>query len=499
MEIANKPVYINIARPSVYAVLHAKQSDVNRAFTAVFNNDGEAWAIPENAVVSIWYRGAAGEGNYTKGIEINGNTAVVPLVPQMLSVPGTGLLCIIINTAAGDQIGTWNIPYFVEEVPGSNSEAATEFYTAFSETASEVAASAIKASEYANEAAAAADAAQKAAEEALAKSWALADGKAISENTDLHTITEIGNYYCYMTTTAKTLVNCPVATAFTLKIYCATGTGYKNGVNQHQYIRADLRSLLSERGYAYYADAFTTDFGATWTWSDWHKVASQEDVEAAANGKVSKSGDTMTGHLEFPVTKHLLFRHTDKSLFSIATASDNTVRITKRDENNAFVSNYFLLNSDGTVQYGGGNMIGALTLKGDPTENLHATTKQYVDAKTDAAQATADAAMPKAGGEMTGWIAFENRSVGFSWAMDDGTIFSLRPYTPTGEWQIVITDTSGNVSAPFTINSSGRISLSGETAVYNTKIAGDAVRNISVKNASATADVSTASIYFTRK
>lgn len=157
MGITNKPVYINIARPSMYAVLYAKQSDVNRAFTAVFNNDGEAWAIPENAVVSIWYRGAAGEGNYTKGIEINGNTAVVPLIPQMLSVPGTGLLCIIINTAAGDQIGTWNIPYFVEEIPGGNSEAATEFYTAFSEIASEVAAYALEAKESARAAAASAN------------------------------------------------------------------------------------------------------------------------------------------------------------------------------------------------------------------------------------------------------------------------------------------------------------------------------------------------------
>ena len=157
MEIANKPVYINIARPGVYAVLHAKQGDVNRAFTAVFNNDGEAWPIPENAVISIWYRGAAGEGNYTKGVEISGNTATIPFVPQMLSTPGNGLLCIIINTAAGDQVGSWNIPYFVEEVPGGNSEAATEFYTAFSEIASEVAAYALEAKESARAAAASAN------------------------------------------------------------------------------------------------------------------------------------------------------------------------------------------------------------------------------------------------------------------------------------------------------------------------------------------------------
>ena len=62
----------------------------------------------------------------------------------------------------------------------------------------------------------------------------------------------------------------------------------------------------------------------------------------------------------------------------------------------------------------GGTMTGALVLSGAPTVGLNPTTKTYVDAADGtltaaaaAAQSTANAALPKAGGTMTGAIAFD--------------------------------------------------------------------------------------------
>ena len=84
--------------------------------------------------------------------------------------------------------------------------------------------------------------------------------------------------------------------------------------------------------------------------------------------------------------------------------------------------------ADAALPKGGGTMTGKITLDGAPTANLHAATKKYVDdnagsssgtdqtardaaaaAKTaaDAAQATADAALPKGGGTMTGKITLD--------------------------------------------------------------------------------------------
>ena len=84
--------------------------------------------------------------------------------------------------------------------------------------------------------------------------------------------------------------------------------------------------------------------------------------------------------------------------------------------------------ADAALPKAGGTMTGKITLDGAPTANLHAATKKYVDdnagasSSTDqtardaaaaastaaaAAQTTADAALPKAGGTMTGKITLD--------------------------------------------------------------------------------------------
>ena len=84
--------------------------------------------------------------------------------------------------------------------------------------------------------------------------------------------------------------------------------------------------------------------------------------------------------------------------------------------------------ADAALPKSGGTMTGKITLDGAPTANLHAATKKYVDdnagsssgtdgtarasaaaaaAAAQAAQATADAALPKSGGTMTGKITLD--------------------------------------------------------------------------------------------
>lgn len=74
--------------------------------------------------------------------------------------------------------------------------------------------------------------------------------------------------------------------------------------------------------------------------------------------------------------------------------------------------------ADAALPKAGGTMTGAIVLAGAPTENLHPATKAYVDAEATArasadstlataaaaAQTVADAAMPKAGGTFTGAV-----------------------------------------------------------------------------------------------
>lgn len=131
-------INLDLSVRSIIPLLHAKQGDVGRKFKAILTDGGAAYPVPAGAAVSVWYSGASGEGNYTdigadSAVSVSGNEITVELITQMLANYGEGKLCLAINTADGDQIGTWNIPYMVEPLPGMGSAAAQQYFTAFSQ------------------------------------------------------------------------------------------------------------------------------------------------------------------------------------------------------------------------------------------------------------------------------------------------------------------------------------------------------------------------------
>lgn len=131
-------INLDLSVRSIIHLLHAKQGDVGRKFKVVLTDNMVAYPVPAGAAVSVWYSGASGEGNYTdigadNAVSISGNEITVELITQMLTNYGAGTLCLVISTADGDQLGTWNIPYMVEPLPGMGSAAAQAYFTAFSQ------------------------------------------------------------------------------------------------------------------------------------------------------------------------------------------------------------------------------------------------------------------------------------------------------------------------------------------------------------------------------
>ena len=132
-------IYIDISSKGVVPTIYAKQGDIGRKFEVIFTNSGLPYTIPADSVFSVWYSGESGEGNYTNigdnsAFYVNENKVTVELITQMLTNDGNGILCIVLNESNGNQIGSWNIPYLCEKVPGIESEAAKEYYTAFSKS-----------------------------------------------------------------------------------------------------------------------------------------------------------------------------------------------------------------------------------------------------------------------------------------------------------------------------------------------------------------------------
>ena len=141
---------LDISIKRVIPLLYVKQRDVGTKILVEITNNGDAYAIPAGASFSVWYSGASGEGNYTKigensAFSIDGNTVTVELIMQMLNNPGGGKMCLVMNGTDGSQLGLWDIPYFVEAIPGADSEAALTYYTAFQEHIVEIIAAANRA------------------------------------------------------------------------------------------------------------------------------------------------------------------------------------------------------------------------------------------------------------------------------------------------------------------------------------------------------------------
>ena len=136
-------IYLDISNKGVVPTVYAKQNDVGRKFAVILTDSGLPY-IPEiGSVFSVWYKGASGEGNYTdignkSAFSLNGNKVEVEMIVQMLSAHGDGILCLTLNSPDGNQISSWNIPYMCEMVPGSESEKAEEYYTAFSKALEEL-------------------------------------------------------------------------------------------------------------------------------------------------------------------------------------------------------------------------------------------------------------------------------------------------------------------------------------------------------------------------
>ena len=145
-------IKLDLTARDILPRLLAKQGDVGRKFRAVITDNGEAYQIPADALLSVWYSGTSGEGNYStigenSAFSIDGNTVTVELITQMLTNYGGGNVCLVMNRQDGTQIGTWNIPYIVEQLPGMGSSAAEQYFTALSEVAGKAAESAAKATE----------------------------------------------------------------------------------------------------------------------------------------------------------------------------------------------------------------------------------------------------------------------------------------------------------------------------------------------------------------
>ena len=129
-------IKLDISAKNNVQPIYVKQRDVGHKFSIELYENGVPYTVDENNTFAVWYSGASGEGNYTKiGDETacvaEGNKIIVQMIMQMLQNPGDHEMCVVMYGQENEQKGFWNVAYYVEEIPGADSEGATEYYNAF--------------------------------------------------------------------------------------------------------------------------------------------------------------------------------------------------------------------------------------------------------------------------------------------------------------------------------------------------------------------------------
>jgi len=119
-------------------ILITCQEDVGTKFRVMLTDNGEKWCPDENALLSVWYSGSSGEGNYTQidghsAFTITDNTLEVEIVTQMIACDGAGTLWLMLSNGDGGRKTLCKLPYITLPGPDPDSAEAQKYYTAFSE------------------------------------------------------------------------------------------------------------------------------------------------------------------------------------------------------------------------------------------------------------------------------------------------------------------------------------------------------------------------------
>lgn len=131
-------------------------------------------------------------------------------------------------------------------------------------------------------------------------------GRKITQNTDIKTIIEIGNYYCDKDSDAASLTNCPTVKAFILRIEDRTGSGSHSPNGNYKYYRYILTDAENNEWRMTGKFAPPPGGGASvWTFTDWENQSTSNWVDITDQISWNSSYMTGTNNIKFLYNKKL--------------------------------------------------------------------------------------------------------------------------------------------------------------------------------------------------
>ena len=120
----------------------------------------------------------------------------------------------------------------------------------------------------------------------------VADGKEITSGADLNDNTwcQPGNYYCRQDSTAASLSNCPVTTAFRMQVANMCGTGRSVSPQSGTYVYL-LRTLTNYNGETY-NQLVANNGNSSWTYGSWARVINNGQTGTVGSGLIANNAVT---------------------------------------------------------------------------------------------------------------------------------------------------------------------------------------------------------------
>ena len=259
----------------------------------------------------------------------------------------------------------------------------------------------------------------------------------IYKNADLNTYTNLGFFHCLYNTYAATLLNCPTSHAFGMEVI-STGAG----------IRQIISTYSISNPKKYFRNLYTDSV----TWSSWYRIFSEADKPTSEDIGVIQLTNEDLNDIKVDLGFYYAAggNQVINSPFNVANAFGL--------ECNRVAGGFYLQTAKDNYQ----NKVYQRLYDGSAQ-----TWQPWIKIYNESNRPTPAeiGAISSSGGTYTGWLEGGTNNVGLQWTVDDGTVYRVKAYKPTNNFQITSKTTNGaetSVMNIFGVNTSfgGPVSVS---------------------------------------
>lgn len=260
----------------------------------------------------------------------------------------------------------------------------------------------------------------------------------IYQNADLNTYTNLGFFHCLYNSYAATLLNCPTSYAFGMEVI-STGAGIRQVISTY--------SISNPKKY------FRNLYTNSGTWGSWYRIFSEADKPTSEDiGVIQLTNEDLN---DIKVDLGFYYAAGGNQVINSPFNVGNAFGL----ECNRVAGGFYLQTAKDNYQ----NKVYQRLYDGSAQ-----TWQPWIKIYNESNKPTPAeiGAIPSSGGTYTGWLEGGTNNVGLQWTVDNGTLYRIKAYKPTNNFQITSKTTGGAETSVMNI-SGVNTSFGGPVSVSN--------------------------------